>query len=157
MSYQEALVLFALLLRFDKKLFYPLFYYCNFSTYNKNATTTAIDLQSALNTQQAVWLFGYDVITCKKKTNHQVHTFRRFCLKFTYFSMFLNSRINWIILKTDDKQFTLTTKKSLHIIFNVIYVITVTSFLYTAAAAAATTTTILRPLFRTTCLAGNPS
>jgi len=59
MSYQEALVLFALLLRFDKKLFYPLFYYCNFSTYNQNATTTAIDLQSALNTQQAVWLFVF--------------------------------------------------------------------------------------------------
>jgi len=31
---------------------------------------------------------------------------------------FLNSKIDFIILKTDDKQFTLTTKKSLHIIFN---------------------------------------
>jgi len=75
--------------------------------------------------------------------------------------MFLNSRIDWIILKTDDEQFTSTTKKSLHIIFNVIYVITVTfvhcTFLYTAAAATTTTTTISRPLFRTTCLAGNPS
>jgi len=30
---------------------------------------------------------------------------------------FLNSKIDFIILKTDDKQFTLTTKKSLHIIF----------------------------------------
>ena len=33
--------------------------------------------------------------------------------------MFLNIRIDWIILKTYDQQFTLTTKKSLHIIFNV--------------------------------------
>jgi len=32
--------------------------------------------------------------------------------------MFLNIRIDWIILKTYDLQFTLTTKKSLHIIFN---------------------------------------
>jgi len=31
---------------------------------------------------------------------------------------FLNSKIDFIILKTDDEQFTLTTKKSLHIIFN---------------------------------------
>jgi len=33
--------------------------------------------------------------------------------------MILNSKIDFIILKTDDKQFTLTTKKSLHIIFNI--------------------------------------
>jgi len=32
--------------------------------------------------------------------------------------MFLNIQIDWIILKTYDQQFTLTTKKSLHIIFN---------------------------------------
>jgi len=32
--------------------------------------------------------------------------------------MFLNSQKDFIILKADDKQFTLTTKKSLHIIFN---------------------------------------
>jgi len=31
---------------------------------------------------------------------------------------FLNSKIDYVILKTDDKQFILTTKKSLHIIFN---------------------------------------
>jgi len=33
--------------------------------------------------------------------------------------MFLNIQIYFIILKTYDPQFTLTTKKSLHIIFNV--------------------------------------
>jgi len=33
--------------------------------------------------------------------------------------MFLNIHIDWIILKTYDQQFTLTTKKSLHIIFKV--------------------------------------
>jgi len=32
---------------------------------------------------------------------------------------FLNSEIDFIILKTDEKQFTLATKKSLHIIFNI--------------------------------------
>jgi len=31
--------------------------------------------------------------------------------------MLLNIQIDWIILKTYDQQFTLTTKKSLHIIF----------------------------------------
>jgi len=31
--------------------------------------------------------------------------------------MFLNIQKDWIILKTYDQQFTLTTKKSLHIIF----------------------------------------
>ena len=33
--------------------------------------------------------------------------------------MFLNIQIDWIILKTYDQQFTLTTKKSLHIICKV--------------------------------------
>jgi len=32
--------------------------------------------------------------------------------------MFLNIQVDLIILKTDDKHFTLTTKKSLHVIFN---------------------------------------
>jgi len=31
--------------------------------------------------------------------------------------VFLNIQIGWIILKTCDQQFTLTTKKSLHITF----------------------------------------
>jgi len=31
--------------------------------------------------------------------------------------LFLNIRIDWILFKTYDQQFTLTTKKSLHIIF----------------------------------------
>jgi len=41
-----------------------------------------------------------------------------FFLQFSYCLMFLNIQIHWIILKTHDQQFTLTTKKSLHIIFN---------------------------------------
>jgi len=46
-----------------------------------------------------------------------VHSFRRFFLQFSYCLMFLNIQIDLIILKTFDQQFTLTTKKSLHIIF----------------------------------------
>ena len=42
--------------------------------------------------------------------------------------MFVNIQIDLIILKTYDKQFTLATKKSLHIIFK--------SFRFTAEAAA---------------------
>jgi len=40
-----------------------------------------------------------------------------FFLQFSYFLMFLNIHTYLIILKTYDPQFTLTTKKSLHIIF----------------------------------------
>jgi len=46
-----------------------------------------------------------------------VSTLRRFFSKIVVLLPFLNSKIDFIILKTDDKQFTLTTKKSLHIIF----------------------------------------
>jgi len=37
--------------------------------------------------------------------------FQTLFLKFSYFLMFLNIQIDFIILKTDDEQFTLTTKK----------------------------------------------
>jgi len=40
-----------------------------------------------------------------------------FFSKISYFLMFLNIQIDLIILKTDDEQFTLATKKSLHISF----------------------------------------
>jgi len=40
-----------------------------------------------------------------------------FFLQFAYFLMFLNMQTDLIILKAYDQQFTLTTKKSLHIIF----------------------------------------
>jgi len=46
-----------------------------------------------------------------------VHAFRRFFSTISLFLMFLNIQIDLIILKTYDQQFTLTTKKSLHIIF----------------------------------------
>jgi len=36
--------------------------------------------------------------------------------------MFLNIQIDWIILKTYNQQFSLTTKKSLHSIFNLFLV-----------------------------------
>jgi len=47
-----------------------------------------------------------------------VRTFRRFFSTIFLFLMFLNIQIDLIILKTHHQQFTLTTKKSLHIIFN---------------------------------------
>jgi len=46
-----------------------------------------------------------------------VRTFRRFFSAIFLSLMFLNIQIGWIILKTYDQQFTLTTKKSLPIIF----------------------------------------
>ena len=55
-----------------------------------------------------------------KVNKSSVHSFRRFFLQFFYFLMFLNIHIYFIILKTYDQQCTLTTKKSLHIIFKMI-------------------------------------
>jgi len=45
--------------------------------------------------------------------------FQTFFSTIFLFLTFLNSHIYFIILKTYDQQFTLTTKKSLHIIFKV--------------------------------------
>ena len=54
------------------------------------------------------------------KVNKSGAHFRALFLKFTNFLMFLNIQIDLLILKTYDGQFTLTTKKSLHIIFNIV-------------------------------------
>jgi len=54
----------------------------------------------------------------RKVNKSSVHTSRRFFMQFSYLLVFLNIQIDLIILKTYDQQFTLTTKKSLHIIFN---------------------------------------
>jgi len=61
------LFLFPLLLRFHKKLFYWLFYYCNLSTYDQSVTTTAMGLQSTLNRLFGCLFSWYDVIACKSK------------------------------------------------------------------------------------------
>jgi len=70
------------------------------------------------NTQQAVdCLFSwYDVITSKSKQIIGCALSDVFS-KIFLFLIFLNIQIDLIILETDVKQFTLTTKKSLHIIF----------------------------------------
>jgi len=46
----------------------------------------------------------------RKANKSSVCTFRRFCLQFSYFLMFLNIQIDLIVLKTYDQQITLTTK-----------------------------------------------
>ena len=48
--------------------------------------------------------------------------FRALFLKFPNSLMFLNIQIDLLLLKTYDGQFTLTTKKSLHIIFKVQFI-----------------------------------
>jgi len=53
----------------------------------------------------------------RKVNKSSVRSFRRIFLQFSYCLMFLNIQIDLIILKTFDQKFTLTTKKSLHIIF----------------------------------------
>jgi len=60
------------------------------------------------------------------KVNKSLGThFRALFLKFPIFLMFLNIQIDLLILKTYDGQFTLTTNKSLHIIFNTMSVLSV--------------------------------
>ena len=105
------LFLFALLLRFDKKVILLVFYYCNLSAYDQNVTITAIGLQSTLYRQFGCLFSWYDVITCKSKRMIRWALSGTFFLKFSYFFMFLNIQIDLIILKTDDKQFMLATKK----------------------------------------------
>jgi len=65
-------------------------------------------------------LFGCVFLVCRhhlrKVNKSSVHTFRRFSTIFLFLT-FLNIHIYFIKLKTYDQQFTLTTKKSLHIIF----------------------------------------
>jgi len=56
-----------------------------------------------------------------KVNKSSVHAFRRFFSAIFLYLMFLNIQIYWIILKTYDQQFTLTTKKSLHIIFKCVF------------------------------------
>jgi len=55
----------------------------------------------------------------RKVNKSSVRSFGRFFLQFSYCLMFLNIQIDLIVLKTFDQLFTLTTKKSLHIIFKV--------------------------------------
>ena len=77
------------------------------------------DRLSALNTRQAIWLCFPGVISSIAKSKQIIGCALSdaFFLKFSYFLMFVNIQIDLIILKTYDQQFTLTTKKSLHIIF----------------------------------------
>jgi len=55
----------------------------------------------------------FDKLAAQKKAG--------FFLQFSYFLIFLNIQIDLIILKTYNQQFTLTTKKSLYIIFKYVY------------------------------------
>jgi len=80
--------------------------------------------QSVVNIQHLIGcfsLFGCVFLVwrhhLRKVSKSLVSSFRRFFIQFSYCLMFLNIQIDLIILKTFNQQFTLTTKKSLHIIF----------------------------------------
>ena len=78
------------------------------------------DRLSTFDSQQAVWLCfpGMTSSLVKSKQIIAAHFSTLFSVIFSSL-MFLNIKIDWIIIKTYDQQFTLTTKKSLHIIFKV--------------------------------------
>ena len=66
-SYQDALVSFALLLRFDKKCFTRL---CFKNSFLRLSVCLCVFVRSVVNIQHSIRLFGcvswYDVITCEK-------------------------------------------------------------------------------------------
>jgi len=106
------LFLFALLFRFDKKLFYP-FVLRTISTFNRYAYCVVARSVVNNNTQQLLdCLFSwYDVITSKSKQIIGCALSDVFSKNFLIFLIFLNMQIDMIILETDVEQFTLTTKK----------------------------------------------
>ena len=106
-SYQDALVLFALLLKFDKKCFNRL---CFKNLFLRLSLCICVIAQSVVNIQHSI---GCLVVFCLQKVNKSsVRTFRRFFLVFLFFDVpQYSNRFDYI--KTYDQQFTLTTKKSL--------------------------------------------
>jgi len=106
------------LLRFDKKLFYRL----RFKNLFLRLPLCLVLLCDRLSTiNSSIRLFGCVFLVwrhhLRKVNKSSVRTFRPFFLQFSYFLMFINIQIDLIILKTYDQQFSLTTKKSLHITF----------------------------------------
>jgi len=74
-----------------------------------------------LRDRLSTWLFGcFPGMTSPLAKGKQIINahFQTLFLQFSSFLMFLYIQIDLITLKTYDQQFTLTTKKSLHIIFN---------------------------------------
>ena len=107
------LFLFALLFRFDKKLFYP-FVLRTISTFKCYAY--CVVARSVVNTQHSTGCLiacfpGMTSLLPKVNRSSGAH-FQTFSfLKFSYFLIFLNIQIDLIILDTDVEQVTLTTKK----------------------------------------------
>jgi len=119
-SYQDALVSFALLLRFDKKCFTRLRLK---NLFVRLSVCLCVFARSVVNIQHSIGCFVVLLVWrhhSRKVNKSSVRSFRRFFLQFSYCLMFLNIQIDLIILKTFDQQFTLTTKKSLHIIFKMV-------------------------------------
>ena len=96
------LFLFALLFRFDKKLFYP-FVLRTISTFNRYAY--CVVARSVVNIQHST---GCLIVCFPGMTSLLSDVF---FLKYSYFLIFLSIQIDLIILETDVEQFTLTTKK----------------------------------------------
>ena len=106
----------SVLLKFDKKLFYRLCFTNLFCTFIVTPMCyCAIGCQHSTFNRLFSCVFLVWRHRLWKVNKSSVRTFRRFFLQFSY--LWCSSIIDWIILKTYDQKFTLTTKKSLHIIF----------------------------------------
>jgi len=85
------------LLRFDKKLFYPFVLRTYFYAYRYACVLLHYRL-STFNTQHTVWLHFPGMTSSLWKVNKSlVHTFKCFFLQFCYFLMFLDIRLDFII------------------------------------------------------------
>jgi len=117
-SYQDALVSYALLLRFDKKCFTRL---CFKNPFLRLSVCLCVFCAIGCQYSTLNRLFGCVFLVwrhhLRKVNKSSVRSFRRFFLQFSYCLMFLSIQIYLIILKTHYQQVTLTTKKSLHITF----------------------------------------
>ena len=107
------------LLRFNKKLFYPFMFYEPISKFiDMRMCCYRISCHHSTLNGLFHCFRGMTSLLAKSKQTIGAH-FQAFFLQYSYFLMFLNIQIHVNILKTYDPQFTLTTKKSLHIICKV--------------------------------------
>jgi len=114
MSYQDTLVLFALLCAIESIYFTSL---CFKNLFLRRYAYMLCNI--SLNTPVVCSVVCFPGMTSSlEKVNKSLgEHFLALFLKFLNFLMFLNIQIDLLILKTYYGQFTLTIKKSLHIIF----------------------------------------
>jgi len=117
MSYQDVLVSFALYQDSIRSYFTHL---CFKNQFRRLSLWLCVVARLVVNIQHSIGSLVVCLVWCHylQKLNKSPCTLSDTFSTIILFLMFLNIQIDFIILKTYDQKFTLTTKKSLHIIFN---------------------------------------